>query len=237
MDAFLTGLGIHQPGRSSNTTQQGIPVLRRKAEAGNLMPVPHRQRRYGDHCLVQNAAKEALITAKGKDRVGHGFFGEGHILVRFELLNYLVQRHGPLDLEVKPDAMHVLRVQLDRGGKEIQVQAPCVEQAPGIIRMMRAKLGIFVFPGLGGRDKTLFLANITGTSHADKAAFEQVIRRFLSECEGFRQDGQIVSITAHDLNEAILLRHQRPIVDATRIRLAKARLAPLSEKPAVVGIC
>src|SRR4029434_9003576 len=75
MNAFLTGLGIHQPGSSSNTTQQGIPVLRRKAEAGNLMPIPHRQRRYGDHCLVQNAAKEPLIMAEGEDGVGHGFFG------------------------------------------------------------------------------------------------------------------------------------------------------------------
>src|SRR4029453_12753747 len=68
MNAFLTGIGIHQPGSSSNTTQQGIPVLRRKAEAGNLMSIPHRQRRYRDDCLVQNAAKESLITAKGKDR-------------------------------------------------------------------------------------------------------------------------------------------------------------------------
>src|SRR5262249_51763152 len=153
MNAFLTGIGIHQPGRSSNTTQQGIPVLRRKAEAGNLIPVPHRQRRYGDHCLVQNTAKESLITAKRKDRVGHGFFGEGNILVRFELLNHFVQRHGPLDLEVKPDAMHVLRVQLNRRGKEIQVQAPRVEQAPGIIRMMRAKLGSLCFPASGAAIK------------------------------------------------------------------------------------
>src|SRR5262245_46769118 len=40
-----------------------------------------------------------------------------------------------------------------------------------------------------------------------------------------------MSIAAHDLNEAIVLGHQRPIVDATRIWLAKACLAPLSEKP------
>src|SRR4029453_8774997 len=74
MNAFLTGIGIHQPGSSSNTTQQGIPVLRRKAEAGNLMPVAHCQRRHGDHRLVQNTAKESLITAKGENGVSHGFF-------------------------------------------------------------------------------------------------------------------------------------------------------------------
>ena len=55
-----------------------------------------------------------MITAKRKDRAGHGFFRQGDISVRVEFLNHLVQRHRPLDLEVEPDAVHVLRVQLNR---------------------------------------------------------------------------------------------------------------------------
>ena len=42
------------------------------------------------------------------------FFRQGDISVRVEFLNHLVQRHRPLDLEVEPDAVHVLRVQLNR---------------------------------------------------------------------------------------------------------------------------
>src|SRR5262245_54792684 len=76
MNALLVGIGIHQPGRGGNTTQQGISILWRKAEASNFMPIAHRHRRYRDHRLIQNAAKEPLIAAKGEDRVGHGFFGQ-----------------------------------------------------------------------------------------------------------------------------------------------------------------
>ena len=127
MNALLTRIGIHQPGRGGNTAQQGIAVLWCKAEAGNFVPIPHRQRRHRHHCLVENASEEAMIPAKGEDRVGHGFFRQGHIPVGGEFLHHLIQRHWPLDLEVEPDTVHVLGVQLDRGGKEIQIQAPRVE--------------------------------------------------------------------------------------------------------------
>ena len=68
-----------------------------------------------------------MVPAKRKDRVGHRFFGQSDILVGLEFVNHLVQRHRPLDLEVKPDAMHVLRVQLNRRGKEIEIEARVCE--------------------------------------------------------------------------------------------------------------
>ena len=40
-----------------------------------------------------------------------------------------------------------------------------------------------------------------------------------------------MGIATHDLDEAVLPRHQCRIVDATRIRLAKPKFAPLGEKP------
>jgi len=44
MHTLLTRLGIHEPGRGSNTAQQGIAVLWGKAEAGDFMPITHCQR-------------------------------------------------------------------------------------------------------------------------------------------------------------------------------------------------
>src|SRR4030095_1573606 len=100
------------------------------------MPISYRQRRRGHHCLVEDTSKKSMIPAKGKDRAGHGFFRQGDISIRLKFLNHLVQRHRPLDLEVEPDAMHVLRVQLNRRGKEIEIKATRVEQVPGIPRVM-----------------------------------------------------------------------------------------------------
>ena len=57
MNTLLTRLGIHEPGRGGDTAQQGIPILRGKAEAGDFMPIPYRQRRRGHHCLVEDTAK------------------------------------------------------------------------------------------------------------------------------------------------------------------------------------
>src|SRR5207237_4316029 len=136
------------------------------------------------------------------------------------------QRHRPLDLEIEPDAMHVLGVQLNRRGKEIEIEATRVEQVPGIPRVMRAKLGIVMFPSLWRRNKTLFLADITGAPHADKAAFKQVIAGFVMQGQGFREHSEVVRVTTDDLDETILPRHQGCIVDATRIRLPKPEFTP-----------
>src|SRR4029453_853361 len=95
---------------------------------------------------------------------------------------------------------------------------------------MRAKLGIIVFPSLWRRNKTLFLADITGASHTDKAAFKQIIGGFVMQCQGFRKHSEVVGVTTDDLDETVFPRHQCCIVDATRIRLAKPKFAPLGEK-------
>ena len=127
MDTLLTCLGIQEPGRGRNTAQQGIPVLWSEAEAGDFMPIPHRQRRYGHHCLVENPSKKPMIPAKRKNGICHGFFRQGHIFVHLKFFNHLIQRHRLLDLEVEPDAMHVLGVQLNHRRKEIEIQPPRVE--------------------------------------------------------------------------------------------------------------
>src|SRR4030095_4314074 len=130
-------------------------------ETVDFMPIPYCQRRRGHHCLVEDTAKKPMISAKGKDRVGHGFFRQGDISIRLEFLNHLIQRHRPLDLEVEPDTMHILRVQLNRRGKEIEIKAPRFKQVPGTPRVWRAKLRIVMFPSLWRRNKSLCLADIT----------------------------------------------------------------------------
>ena len=82
--------------------------------------------------------------------------------------------------------MHVLCVQLNRRGKEIEIEPTRVEQVPGIPRVMRAKLRIVMFPSLWRRNKTLCLAEITGAPHTDKAAFKQVIGGFVMQGQGFQ---------------------------------------------------
>ena len=178
-----------------------------------------------------------MVPAKRKDRAGHSFFRHGDIFIRLEFLNDLIQRHWPLDFEVEPDAMHVLRVQLNRRRKEIQIETTRVEQMPGILGVMCAKLGIFMFTSLWSCNKALFLANITGAPHTDKAAFEQVVGGFVMQGQGFREHSEVMGVTTDNLDETIFPRHQGRIVDATRIGFAKAKLASLGEKTFGFGMC
>src|SRR6266540_5067389 len=172
-----------------------------------------------------------MVSAKGKDRTGHHFFGQRHIRIRCEFLHHCVEGYCPLHPEVEPDAVHVLGVQLNRRGKEIEIQPARVEQMPGVPRMMRAKLGIFVFPSFRSCDKAPFLTNIAGTPHTHKVSLDEVVWVFLMERRRLSEDGQVVGVAAHDLNEAVLAGYQRDIVDPVSIRLAKTKLAPLRQKP------
>ena len=63
----------------------------------------------------------------------------------------------------------------------------------------------------------------------------QVVRRFVLQGQGLEQHGQIVGVTADDLQKAIRARHQGGIVDAMRIHLAKAKLTALGDKAPGVG--
>src|SRR5215468_4603033 len=101
---------------------------------------------------------------------------------------------------------------------------------PGIPCVMRAKLRIVMFPSLWRCNKTLFLADITGAPHADKAAFKQVIGGLVMQGQGFREHSEVVRVTTDDLDETIFPRHQCCIVDATRIWLPKPEFTPLGEK-------
>ena len=59
MNTLVARLGIHEPRCRGNATEQRIIVLRCKAEARDLMSIPHRQRWHGDHRLVEKAVKES----------------------------------------------------------------------------------------------------------------------------------------------------------------------------------
>src|SRR5215510_938288 len=142
-----------------------------------------------------------MISAKGKDRIGHHFLCQRHIRIRVEFLQHGVEGYCPLHPKIKPDTVHVLGVQLNHRGKEIEIQPARVEQMPGISRMMRAKLGIVVFPSFGSCNKTPLLTNIAGAPHTDEVSLDEVVWSFVMECQSLREDGQVVGVAAHDLNE------------------------------------
>ena len=97
--------------------------------------------------------------------------------------------------------------------------------------MMRPEPGIVVFPSFRRRNKALFLTDITGAPHADKAAFEQIVGVFVMECQGFSEDGEVMGVTTDDLDETIFTWYERFIVDTARIRFPKSSLTALGEKP------
>ena len=48
--------------------------------------------------------------------------------------------------------------------------------------------------------------------------------------EGLDQGGNVVRVARHDLEEAVVARNQRLVVDATRVGLAEPQLAALGDK-------
>ena len=63
-------------------------------------------------------------------------------------------RVRPADAEIEPDTMHVLRTELDRGGKQVEVQPERAEQVPGVFGMVRAKLLSPCLPASGAAIKS-----------------------------------------------------------------------------------
>jgi hypothetical protein len=75
--------------------------------------------------------------------------------------------------------MHVLRIELDGGRKQIQIQSDRLEEMPGIFCVVRAKFHILVLADLWRWDEAVFLTDIGGTPQAEKPAPNQIIRRLI----------------------------------------------------------
>ena len=172
-----------------------------------------------------------MVAPERKDGVGHRFFRQGDVLVRFKFLNNLVQGHRTLDPEVEPDAVHVLRIEFDRRREQVQIQAHCAEQMPGVSRVMGSEFGVVVATHLRGGDKALFLADVAGAPQTDKTSFNQIIGRFIVQGDGVDENGQIVRVATDDLYETVLVRHEGSVVYAARIHFAETEFAPLGNKP------
>jgi hypothetical protein len=76
-------------------------------------------------------------------------------------LNHLLQSDGSLHSEVKPETVHVLGIELDDGRKQVQVEAACLEEMPGIAHMVGAKPRVLVGPGVRRGNKAFLLVEIT----------------------------------------------------------------------------
>jgi len=64
---------------------------------------------------------------------------------------------------------------------------------------------------------------------ADEGASLERVAAVRLPAQRLDQGGDVVGVAGDDLDEAILAGHQRLVVDAPRVRLAEAELAPLGE--------
>src|SRR5438477_7848189 len=128
-----------------------------------LMPMANGQRRDGDHRLVEQPAKIPMIAPEGKNRTRHDFMRQGHIGIGRQFLEHVIEGHGALHPQVEPDTVHVLGIELNHGGEQIQIEAARLEEMPGIAGVVGTKLSVLMGAGLRRRNKTLLLANITRT--------------------------------------------------------------------------
>ena len=194
------------------------------------MPITYHERRYRDDSLIKQPSEIPMVSSEGENRVRHGFLGQRHIGVGLQFLQYLITCCPLTDAQIKPDAMHVLRIELDGGRKQIQIQSDRLEEMPGIFGVVRAKFHILVLADLWRWDEAAFLTDIRGTPQAEKPAPKQIIRRLMVQGEGINQDGQVMRITTDDVNKAVFTRHKHRVVDAVGIHLAKAKFTPLGDK-------
>ena len=176
-----------------------------------------------------------MVTPKRENRARRRFVRARHMFVQPQFLQHLVPRHRPPHAEIEPDTVHVLRIELDRGGKQVEVYPQGLEQMPGVLRMVRAKLHVPILADFRRWNKVLVLTEIGGAPHAHEAPIDQVVRAFVVQRQGIDQDRQVMGVTTDHLEKAIRARHQGGIVDAMRIHLAKAKLAPLGDEPLGVG--
>ena len=63
-----------------------------------------------------------MVAPKRENRAGHRFVRARHIFVQPQFLQQFVPCHRPPDAEIEPDTVHVLRMELDGGRKQVEVQ-------------------------------------------------------------------------------------------------------------------
>src|SRR5436305_1857825 len=125
---------LDEPQRGGDRRQQRVAVLGREAEAVDLALVAHGERRRHQHGLRQDAAVVAVVAAEAEDQVGVALVRRGHQGVLPQALLDLVQRDVAVEVEVEPDRVHVLGVELGGAGEEVEVEVQRLEVVVGVAR-------------------------------------------------------------------------------------------------------
>ncbi len=131
--------------------------------------------------------------------------------------------------------MHVLGVELDRGGEEVQVVAQRVEQVPGVASMMGSEALVVVATDDRRWHETAILRNVVGTPHAYESAFPEVLGTSFLERQRVDQAGQIVRVARDDLQELVHAAFQRAVVDTASIGFPETEFAPLGDESESIG--
>src|SRR5262245_19885558 len=94
-----------------------------------------------------------------------------------------------------------------------------------------------MFSHLRRGDEFGILADIVGAPHANKPAFVKIVFLLATQGDRVDQDGKVVRVAAHNLNELILGAFQCFVVDPARIHLAEAEFTSLGDESApVIGV-
>ena len=155
--------------RSGDRRQQGVAVLRREAEADDLLAlVGDGERRRRDDRLREDPAVIAVVTAEREHLVRGLALREGDERVRLEPLENRLLVGRLRELEVEPHGVHVLRVELDRRREDLRLEAERLVEMEDVARVVRPELLVVVLPdGRRGRI-VLRLGDVVRAAHADE---------------------------------------------------------------------
>ena len=139
-----------------------------------------------------------MITPKAEDEVRFPLVGSSDTMIQLEPLHDLIESDISVQSQLKPDGMHVLRIQLHRAGEQTEVFVERLEYLVGVTRVMGSKDRVVVFAYAGSRNKAAHLSYVVGSSHTDKATIlDTVVVAIVTESLDERRD--VVGIARDDL--------------------------------------
>ncbi len=123
--------------------------------------------------------------------------------------------------------MHQLGRDQHYAGAEIEVHAQRLEDVEGLAGLARAEALHVVRQDLGRGEEAPLLGKVAAAAHADEARRLHLVRLPV-KAEELEDVGHAVRVAADDLDEAVLTRDQRRVVDLVDVELAEAEVGPAS---------
>ena len=174
-----------------------------------------RERRRRDDGLREDAAVVAVVAAEGEDLVGRAALGQRDRRVGFQAGDHVLPGRRLRQLHVEPERVHVLRVQLHRGGEDRRRPADRLEssarrRARGACRTPRRRA---CRPTGPGRSPASWEMSFARRMQTKRAACVRVRAPPSSVPSVLMRHGDVVRVARDDLQEAVLAGNERLVVD------------------------